>query len=269
VLHAARVAEALEHLEVDIVHDHSLAGPLLARGRRAPTVVTVHGPMGGDYGAYLRLLGSTVHLVAISDAQRHADLDPALNWAATVYNGVPVREYPFRVQKADFALFLGRMNPDKGAHIAIDVARKAGWRLLLAAKLTEPPEHEYFEEYVRPRLGDGIEWLGEADAVRKRELLSAARCLLFPLQWEEPFGLVMVEALACGTPVVALRRGSVPEIVVDGKTGLLRDDDADLPAALEEVGRIDPRACRERAEREFDVPVMVDRYVEVYRKLLS
>jgi glycosyltransferase involved in cell wall biosynthesis len=266
-LHAARVAQALDGMEVDLVHDHTLAGLLLARGRRVPTVATVHGPVGGDYGTYLRLLGQSVRLVAISDAQRRSD--DSLNWFATVYNGIPVQDYPFQPDKEDYALFLGRMNPDKGAHIAIDVAREAGCRLLLAAKLSEPSEHEYFEAEVEPRLGDGIEWLGEADSDRKRKLLGAARCLLFPLQWEEPFGLVMVEALACGTPVVALRRGSVPELVTDGETGVLRDDPGDLPQALDEVGRIDPRACRERAEREFDVPVMVSRYEEVYRQILS
>jgi glycosyltransferase involved in cell wall biosynthesis len=267
VIHAARVADALDRIEVDIVHDHSFAGPLLARGRAAPTVVTVHGPLDDELGTYFRLLGRSVHLVAISEAQRRTV--PELNWTATVYNAIRVRDYPFRAGKDDFALFLGRMNPEKGAHIAIDVARKAGIRLLLAAKLNEPAEQAYFDEQVKPRLGDGVEWLGEADGPGKSELLAGARCLLFPLQWEEPFGLVMIEAMACGTPVVALRRGSVPEIVTDGVTGLVRDDTGDLPAALEAVGDIDPRACRERAENEFDLPVMVSRYEEVYRKLLA
>jgi glycosyltransferase involved in cell wall biosynthesis len=127
----------------------------------------------------------------------------------------------------------------------------------------------YFDEQVRPRLGDGVEWLGEADGKAKTQLLASARCLLFPLQWEEPFGLVMVEAMACGTPVVTLRRGSIPEIVVDGETGLVRDDPADLPAALDAVSRIDPRACRQRAENEFDLAVMVSRYERVYRDLIG
>jgi glycosyltransferase involved in cell wall biosynthesis len=267
VTHAARVAAALEDIEVDIVHDHSFAGPLLGRGRRAPTVATVHGPLVEELDTYYRLLGRSVHLVAISDAQRRSD--PDLHWTATVYNAIRVHDYPFRAGKDDYALFLGRMNLDKGAHIAIDVARKAGWRLLIAAKLNEPAEQAYFDEEIKPRLGDDVEWLGEANGERKSELLSGARCLLFPLQWEEPFGLVMIEAMACGTPVVALRRGSVPEIVTDGVTGVLRDDPADLPAALDAVAGIDPRACRERAENEFDLPVMVSRYEEVYRNLLA
>ena len=267
IIHAARVADALGRIEVDIVHDHSFAGPLLARGRRAPTVVTVHGPLDSELGDYFRLLGRSVHLVSISDAQRRAD--PTLAWAATVLNAIRVRDYPFRPDKDDYALFLGRMNPDKGAHIAIDAARKAGRRLLLAAKLNEPAEQAYFDEQVEPRLGNGIEWLGEAGGERKRELLGRAGCLLLPLQWEEPFGLVMIEALACGTPVVTLRRGSVPEIVTDGVTGLVRDDPAELPAALAAVAGLDPYACRQRAERDFDLPVMVSRYEQVYRRLLG
>jgi glycosyltransferase involved in cell wall biosynthesis len=267
VIHAARVADALDRIEVDIVHDHSFAGPLLARGRSAPTVVTVHGPLDGELNTYFRLLGRSVHLVAISDAQRRTE--PNLSWVATVHNAIRVCDYPFRQNKDDYALFLGRMTPDKGAHIAIDVARRAGWRLLIAAKLNERAEQAYFDEQIQPRLDDRVEWLGEADGQRKTELLGGARCLLSPLQWEEPFGLVMIEAMACGTPVVTLRRGSVPEIVTDGVTGIVRDDPADLPAALEAVAGIDPHACRERVVKDFDLPVMVSRYEEVYRSLLA
>jgi glycosyltransferase involved in cell wall biosynthesis len=246
VVHAAQVAATLEEIEVDLVHDHSLAGLLLARGRSVPTVATVHGPVTGGYGTYLRLLGATVHLVAISQAQRRPA--PDLNWAATVYNAIPVHEYPFRPDKEDFALFLGRMSPTKGAHIAIDVARKAGVRLMVAAKLSEPPEHEYFAAEVEPRLGDGVEWLGEADAESKRELLAAARCLLFPLQWEEPFGLVMVEALACGTPVVAADLPALREILAD-QAELVPPGDADALAdallrVLDDPGGEPARAAR-------------------------
>ena len=267
LIHAARLAAATEDLQLDIVHDHTLAGPLLARGRQCPTMLTVHAPLDGEFGDYLELLGKTVHLVAISAAQRRSR--PELNWAATIPNALHVEDYPLRRDKDDYALFLGRMNPEKGAHIAIEVAREAGCRLLIAAKCNEPAEYAYFDEQVAPRLGPGIEWLGEADAARKRELLAGARCLLFPLQWEEPFGLVMIEALACGTPVVTLRRGSVPEIVVDGVTGYIRDDPAELPELLGRLDAIDPEACRKRVEAEFDVPVMLSRYEEAYRTVIA
>jgi glycosyltransferase involved in cell wall biosynthesis len=230
-------------------------------------VLTVHGPVDGELGDYLELLGETVHLVAISAAQRRAR--PALNWAATVPNALRIGDFPFRADKDDYVLFLGRMNPEKGARVAIDVAREAGCRLLIAAKCNEPAEQAYFDEQIAPQLGPGIEWLGEADGDRKRELLAGARCLLFPLQWEEPFGLVMVEAMACGTPVVALRRGAAPEIVVDGVTGYVRDDPAELPELLHRLDVLDPYACRRHAEKEFDVPVLLSRYEAVYRQVMT
>jgi glycosyltransferase involved in cell wall biosynthesis len=266
VLHAALVANLLDGLDADVVHDHCLAGPLAAVSRRARTVVTAHGPVTGEFGDLYAALGDTVELVAISDAQRH--LRPELNWVATVHNAINVAGFPFQPEKKDYVLFLGRMSPDKGVHLAIDAARAAGQRLVIAAKCAEQCEQEYFEAEVEPRLGPDVEYLGEADASRKRTLLCQARCLLVPLQWEEPFGLVMVEALACGTPVVALRRGSVPEIIVDGVTGIVSEEPDDLPAAIGEVGRIDPAACREDVERRFDLSVMAKRYELVYDQLL-
>lgn len=262
-LHAARAVRLLAGLDVDIVHDNSLAGPLTATARPARTVVTVHGPVNGELGDLYAALGDSIDLVAISDAQRA--LRPDLNWAATVHNAIDVAAFPYRGDKRDYVLFLGRMCHDKGVHLAVDAAREAGQRLVIAAKCTEEPEQDYFEEYVRPRLGPDVDYIGEADLARKRELLRDARCLVLPVLWEEPFGLVMIEALACGTPVVALRRGSVPEVIIDGVTGLICDDPDDLAKALAEVGRICPQACRQDAERRFDLPLMAQRYEQVYR----
>jgi glycosyltransferase involved in cell wall biosynthesis len=254
LLHAAAAGRLLAGLDLDVIHDHSAAGPLLAASRTAATVVTAHGPVDGELGAYYRAIGSRCALVAISDAQRQAA--PDLPWSALVYNGLPVREYPFRAAKEDFVLFLGRMSPVKGAHLAIDAARAAGLRLVMAAKCNEPAERAYFEREIRPRLGPDVEWLGEAGTACKKELLARARCLVFPILWQEPFGIVPVEALACGTPVVALRGGAVGEVVVDGQTGFVGERPEDLPGLLGKAGGIDPRACRERARR-FDVSVMV------------
>ncbi|RDI31806.1 glycosyltransferase family 4 protein [Lentzea flaviverrucosa] len=267
--HAAALPDVLADLDVDLVHDHSLAGPLLARGRALPTVVTAHGPVTGEMGRYYRALGRSVHLVALSEAQRaHA---PDLNWVATVHNAVRVAEFPFRQNKEDFALFLGRSSPEKGIPEAIEAARAAGVRLLIAAKCREPDEIRYFDEVVKPMLsqGDGVDWLGEAGRERKLTLLAAARCLLFPIQWEEPFGLVMAEALACGTPVVALRRGSVPEVVKHGETGWVCDDLDELASALTQVGSLSPARCRADAEERFDVPLMARRYEAAYRSVLG
>jgi glycosyltransferase involved in cell wall biosynthesis len=265
VVQAAAAARIIEDLDIDVVHDHTLAGPLTAAGRTRPTVATMHGPVDGDLGVYFTELADSVALVAISEAQRR--MAPDLNWVATVPNGIDVASYPFRERKEDWVLFLGRCSPDKGAHLAIDAARAAGRSIIVSGKASEPDEQEYFEREIRPRLGDDATFIGETDADEKRDLFARAACLLFPIQWEEPFGLVMVEAMACGTPVVALSAGSVPEVVADGRTGIICQSPDELPAAIDRVGRIRPADCRQHAARHFDVSVMVDGYVRVYREV--
>ncbi len=267
VIHAARVAAVLDDLDVDIVHDHTMAGPLLGRGRRIPTVITVHGPVVGEEGEYYQALGGSVRMVAISEAQRLNA--PTLPWAATVHNAIRAGTFPFRADKEPFALFLGRMSASKGAHLAIDAARAADLPLVLAGKCSEPSEQAYFEREIKPRLGGDIEFFGVADAAAKRDLLSRACALLFPICWEEPFGLVMIEAMACGTPVVALRRGSVPEIVVNGVTGIITDDPARLPAAIDLARRLDPAACRAHVAARFTTELMAARYEDAYLRILA
>ncbi|MGV8979518.1 MAG: glycosyltransferase family 4 protein [Cellulomonas sp.] len=263
VINAAASAEALAGLAVDVVHDHTIAGPLLARGRSVPTVITAHGPVTGFHADYYRRLGDTVGLVAISDTQRRANAE--LDWLGTVHNAVDVSSFPFRADNDGYVLWLGRFSNEKGPQLAIDAARAAGSPIVLAGKLNEPDEREFFAREITPRLWAGAEYVGEADARTKRELLSGARALVFPIQWEEPFGMVMVEAMACGTPVVALRRGSVPEVVLDGVTGLVVDTYDELVEAIDAVSGIDPAACRSRAEEYFDLQVMARGYERMYR----
>jgi glycosyltransferase involved in cell wall biosynthesis len=267
VVHAARVAEVLDGLDVDVVHDHTLAGPLLGRGTRVPTIITVHGPVVGDEGDYYRALGRSVRMIAISEAQRSTA--PELPWAATVHNAIRASTFPFQAEKEPFVLFLGRMNATKGPHLAIDAARAADLPIVLAGKCSEPLEKAYFEQEIKPRLGSDTEIFGVADAAAKRDLLSRACALLFPICWEEPFGLVMIEAMACGTPVVALRRGSVPEVVVDGVTGIIRDDPAELPAAIDLARRLDPAACQAHVAARFSTELMAARYEDAYRRVLA
>jgi glycosyltransferase involved in cell wall biosynthesis len=267
VVHAALASRHLDELRLDVIHDHSLAGPLTSSARQAATVVTTHGPVEDELRVLYGSFGPRTGLVAISKSQQ--ELAPELPWAGMVHNAIPVDEYPMRTDKEDFCLFLGRVNPEKAPDLAVRVARQAGLPIVLAAKCSEPQEQAYFEERVKPLLGSDTEWFGQADNDQKQDLLARARCLVFPIQWNEPFGIVMVEAMACGTPVVALRRGSVPEVVVDGVTGFVRDDLDELAEAIGRTGELDPAACRRHVAEHFDIPVMVTGYEKVYRELAS
>ncbi len=274
VVHALLIRRAVERLlatdAVDVVHDHTFAGPLNAMGYRSrdiPTVVTVHGPVDADLERYYRALQSDVHLVAISERQRM--LAPELNWAGTVHNALRVDDWPFQPEKHEYALFLGRFHPHKAPHLALDAAHAANLPLVLAGKCGEPAEKEYFEREVRPRLTARDHVFGVADASAKRALLASARCLLFPVRWEEPFGMVMIEAMACGTPVVALRAGAVPEVVVDKVTGLICDEPAQLAGAVREASSIDPAACRAHVAKHFNVDQLAAGYEAVYRSVLE
>jgi glycosyltransferase involved in cell wall biosynthesis len=267
VVQAARLPELLADLAVDVVHDNTFAGPLVGATHGLPTVVTAHGPVHGDMGVYYRALSARASLVALSRAQR--EQLPAARWAATVPNGVRPDRFPFRAAKGEYAVFLGRMSPDKGPTWAIDAARTAGIPLVMAAKCREDSEVAYFEHAVAPRLGGDVAWLGEVGGRRKVELLAGARCLLFPVDWEEPFGLVMIEAMACGTPVVAMRRGAVPEVVEHGRTGWVCDRPAELPAALLRAHELDPRDCRAAVEERFSDARLAAGYERVYRRVAA
>jgi len=274
VMHAVASRRAVQKLAaevgLDLVHENSFSGPLNApvyAGLGLPTVVTVHGPVDGDLFRYYRELGPDVSLVAISHRQRV--LAAELNWVGTVHNALRLDTWPYRDEKEDFALFLGRFHPDKAPHLALEAAHAAGLPLVLAGKCAEPLEKQYFEREVKPRLTASDQVFGVADATAKRDLLVRARCLLFPVQWEEPFGMVMIEAMACGTPVVALRCGAVPEVVQHGVTGLICDSPDELPTALAEVTRIDPAACRKHVAEEFSALEMARGYERAYWAALT
>ncbi|GAB4583141.1 hypothetical protein Ntsu_09730 [Nocardia sp. IFM 10818] len=273
VVHALKVRRALERLAasegLDLVHDHTFAGVLntpVYRELGLPTVVTVHGPVDGDPYVYYRELGEDAHLVAISDRQRA--LAPDLNWAGRVHNALRVEDWPFQPVKQDYALFLGRFTADKAPHLALQAAHAVGMPLILAGKCAEPPEKRYFESAVAPLLTEHDRMFGMADAVAKRELLSGAKCLLFPVCWEEPFGMVMIEAMVCGTPVVALRGGAVSEVILDGVTGRICDDPDELPAAIKEVQEYDPQVMREHVIAHFGADTLGRGYEEIYRTVL-
>ncbi|GAA2515153.1 glycosyltransferase family 4 protein [Pilimelia columellifera] len=274
IVHAVLTRRAVERLAagdgLDVVHDHTMSGPLNAPVYAAlglPTVVTMHGPVDEDLHRYYGALGLDVDMIAISDRQR--SMAPHFNWAGTVHNALAIDTWPYREDKGDYALFLGRFHTTKGPHLALDAAHQAGIQLILAGKCSEPVEKDYFAREITPRLRDTDKVFGVADAAAKRELLVNARCLLFPIQWEEPFGMVMIEAMACGTPVVALRGGAVDEVVEDGVTGFILDDPEELPAALARVDELDPAACRARVQRHFTIDKLAAGHEQVYRSAIA
>ena len=189
--------------------------------------------------------------------------------AAVIHHGLDTTAVPVGRGDGGYALFLGRMCPDKGVDAAVRIARAAGMRLKIAAKLAEPAEREYFRTSVEPLLGHDAEYVGEVGGDEKWELLGAATCLLNPLRWSEPFGMVMIEALATGTPVVATANGSVPEIVTDGVNGFIRVTERGLAEAVREAGHLDRSACRRIVADEFSITRMVREHVQLFETVTS
>lgn len=273
---AARPAAELHHVvnaydwiagEADIVHDHTLVGPVYARGfTTLPVVTTNHGPFESELGDYYRAIATEVPVVAISHHQASKAVRTPI--AAVIHHGVDVDRSPVGQGDGGYALFLGRMTPEKGVRTAVIVARQAGVPLKLACKMEEPAELAYYRALVAPLLGGDIEFVGEVGPRDKLELLADATCLLNPIAWPEPFGIVMIEALACGTPVVATPMGAVHEIVDDGVTGYVRSSRAELAVALHAAGDLDRRACRQVASERFSAARMADDHVRLYEQLV-
>jgi glycosyltransferase involved in cell wall biosynthesis len=252
----------------DVVHDHTGLGPALGSMLLDPPVVhTLHGPWTDKARRMARLLHDRVHLVAISNAQRNDN--PEIRYAGVVYNGISLAAHLFREKKEDYLAFVGRINPEKRPEVAIEIARKAGLPLVMVIKRSEPFERHYFNEVVAPLLGADITVLDEPAQQVKIDILGRARALLFPIDWPEPFGLVMTEAMACGTPVIARALGSVPEIVRDGITGFCCTSVQEMVDAVEAVGLLNPRDCRDDVERRFSAPVMLAGYEQVYRLAIA
>lgn len=252
--------------EFDIIHDHLLPFTLPTANLSAtPVVGTMHGPFTRETRKLLQLLQGP-HIVTISNAQLFGAAD--INYAGTVYNGLSMRHYPFSDEPEGYLLFVGRISMEKGVHIAIDVASALGVPLVIAAKL-ETVDREYFREYVEPRLSSRIRWVGEVDEDERNVLMSKARCFLHPVQWREPFGLTLIEAMACGCPVVAIRKGSIPEIVKDGETGFVVDDVEEMIAAVDSIEVIDRAYCRRYALENFSAERMTDGYEAIYQRIVE
>jgi glycosyltransferase involved in cell wall biosynthesis len=252
--------------DFDVINDHTgMLGAALGGAVETPVVHTVHGPLGGEPGAVYALIGKVaphVGLISISMNQRKPK--PDLNWIANCPNALDFSVYPCKPHRGEYLLFLGRLSPDKGAHRAVAVAMESGLPLKIAGKKHDPKEHTYFHEFVEPHLIDGIEYLGEVSHGEKVELLQNARATLFPIEWDEPFGLVMIESMACGTPVIATRWGAVPEVIEDGRSGVIVDDYREMAAALLAADALEPLDLRRAAEERFSRERMVDDYLRAF-----
>lgn len=258
--------------EFDIIHDHDgvesrVMGALVHRLTGVPVVATLHGPADGPTQRMLTSLRHDLVFIAISEYQRKGF--PDLRFVATIPNAVDVEHQPFSAEKDDYFLFIGRMSPEKGARTAVEVAQRLGTRLIMAGKVNEGAEREYFTREVEPHLTENIHFRGEVDHETKVELYRRARCTLFPIQWPEPFGLVMIESLACGTPVIAFRHGSVPEVIEHGRTGFVVDTVDEMVAAAARIDEIDPAECRRAVEERFGRDAFVSAHERAYERLVT
>lgn len=266
LLQIAAVADSADAF--DIVHFHTdfLHFPLWRR-LNTPQVTTMHGRLDLPHLWAIFSEFRDMPVISISDSQR-APLRMA-QWVSTIHNGVPSDVYDFQARPGDYLAFLGRISPEKGIESAMDIAERAQLPLKIAAKV-DPVDQAYFEQRIRRRLNHPlIEYVGEVDEQGKNAFLGGALAVLLPVAWPEPFGLVMIEAMACGTPVVAYRRGSIPEVMVDGQTGYIVSGLEEAVAAVGRIGAIDRHACRRCFENRFTSRRMAQDYLQVYSALIE
>lgn len=255
--------------EFDIIHSHIDFQALpYANLVKTPTVHTLHGIF-APLIEQMYVNHKHQNFISISNSQRRMDL--GLNYVATVYNGVDPTTFIFHPKPDDppYLAFLGRISPEKGTHLAIEIAKRTGWHLKIAGKI-DRVDTDYYEQDIKPHIdGKQIEFLGEANHVQKNALMGGAVATLFPITWQEPFGLVMTESLVSGTPVIAMTMGSAPEIIAHGKTGFLCHTVEECIEALAKVAEIDRHACRQHVEQCFSLNSMVDGYEAVYQNVLA
>lgn len=267
--HVAMLAQVYSRAsEFDVIHSHADYQTLpFAAMSDTPTIITLHGAL--DTPGYPEALSAfrDIHYVSISNSQREPL--PQLNWAATVYHGIDTSSIRFSERPGDYLLFVGRISPEKGPEHAIAIARKCGIPLKIAAKV-DPKDRSYFERAVKPLLDDPlVDYLGPVNEQRKRKLMKNALALLAPIRWPEPFGLVYIEALACGLPVLTCPQGAAPEILREGVTGFMRESDSELAEAALRVAEVDRAGCRAWVENHFDISHMTDNYLAVYESVIA
>ena len=268
--HVALALEAIDEATAggapfDVIHDHSGFVALAMASRvDVPMVHTMHGLLVDGSTGFYRRHGHKARLVAISGSQR-ATAPANVHVAAVVPNPIAVEHWPFEAHKDDYLLWIGRMDPTKGPHRAIEAARLAGRPLVLAGPVQTSDQADYFSERVAPHIdGQRVRYVGEVRGAPEKQLYARAAALLMPIRWNEPFGMVMVEALACGTPVIAFAEGAATEIVVDGVNGMLVEDEAGMARAIAHIAEIDPAGCRESVRARYAPAITAAGYEAVY-----
>lgn len=261
-LHISTLFEEAD--QYDLIHNHFDYLPLTYTGMtKTPVVSTIHGFSSAGILPVYRKYNEKVHYVSISNADR----SPELNYTATVYHGLELALFTFRPDPEDYLLFLGRIHPDKGAKEAIEIAKNSGRKLIMAGIIQDP---EYFSKYIEPQLKPGsIEYIGSVGPEERDHLLGKSVAMLHPIRFDEPFGLSVTEAMACGTPVIAFNRGSMPELIKNGYNGFLVSDTDEAVDAVDKLHTIHRRDCRMHVEKYFTVERMVDEYVNVYQSVLK
>ncbi len=267
--HVSFAFDDIEKDHFDLVHDHSgFIAVAFSRYLRTPMVQTLHGAFDHRTYPFYQRFRDAIGYVPISKYQQSMG-PPGMSWAGLAYNAIAVEQWPFSAEKDDYLLAFGRVSEQKGYHLSIEAAMRTGERLLMAGVVQEP-SREYFETRIAPHIdGEQIMYEAEVTDARKHELFARAKAFLFPITWAEPFGLVMIEAMAAGTPVLALRRGSVPEIVEHGRTGFVCDTLDELVAAIGRIDEIDPHECRRAVEERFTVDRMISDYEAIFARVLN
>ena len=269
-LMASKIYEDARKNKYDLIHAFHLTPKILpfVNLTKTPTVFTLHDPMSASWNKFIKYCPwkNKAHYVSISDSQRKGM--PDLNYAGTVYNGMEIEKFEFKKKPENYLAFLGRYSSEKGADAAVSVAIKSKEKLKMAGTVWG---NGFYGEKIKPYLKKGvIEDRGFLESKKEvSDLLRNAKALLFPINWEEPFGLVMIEAMACGTPVIAFNRGSVSEIIVDGKTGFIIENEKEMIEAIKNIDQINREDCRKYVEENFTVDKMVEGYEKVYRKIVS
>lgn len=255
--------------QFDIIHDHITQVSMpTANISQTPVIATLHGPLNPKVVKLFQEFRN-VNLVTISNAQ--GQLAPHLSYAGNVYNGLEMSHYPFSETHDGYLLFVGRISKEKGVHHAVNVARKLNLPLIIAAKLeyAEPADPPYFEKFVKPYLNDQIRWIGEVDETERNRLMSRAMAFIHAVTWPEPFGLTLIESMSCGCPVIAFNQGSIPEIIKDGQTGFVVNNESEMIRAIKKIGTINRAHCREYSLTNFSAEKMAQGYLEIYEAVAA